>query len=244
MRLLIFLISLFWIISGWATPDSIILRQVENAPEAKSQEDLPKLVKKLTHNLDKEEDKAFALLAWIVKNIDYDDYKKNQIEDKMASKRSKAEIPESTDILKTRLGVCGDIAALYQKMLAEADIKATVIDGCNGEIDPRTKKCKEGTPGHSWVAVWLNGQWEFVDPTWAITGKQVNAMEDVTKKRTYEKELKKRERRAARTYQTRTDRSVNKKWFMTSPRIMAEDHQPAEEKWLLLKTRDRKNKNL
>ena len=244
MPLFVFGFVLFCVLSGSAAPESAILRQVENAPVVQSEAELPLLVKKLTHHLKTEEDKAYALLAWIVKNIDYDDFKKDQIEQKMTSRHSRTEIPKSGDILKTRLGVCADIAVLYQKMLTEAHMKAVTIDGCIGEINPRTKKCKDGGPKHRWNAVWIGDQWELVDPTWAITGKQTSAMDNVTKKRSYEKELKKREKRTAHTYDARPDRTVSKKWFMTHPKIMAEDHQPQEEKWLLLKTRDRKNKNL
>jgi len=95
-----------------------------------------------------------------------------------------------------------------------------------------------------WNAVWIDDQWELVDPTWAITGKQASAMSDISKKRKYEKELKKREKKSANTYKPREDRSVNKRWFMTNPKAMEEDHQPNDKKWLLTKMRDRKNKNL
>lgn len=244
MRWLIPFIFLWVATPGLAAPDSVLMRQVDSAPEIQSEEKLPKLVKHLTQNLRKDEDKAYALLAWIVKNIDYDDFKRDQIEQKMTSRHSRTEIPESGDILKTRLGVCGDIAVLYQRMLTEAHMKAVTIDGCIGEINPRTKKCKDGGPKHRWNAVWIGDQWELVDPTWAITGKQVNAMEDITKKRNYEKELKKRERKSAKTYEVRTERNVNKKWFMTAPKIMEEDHHPQDERWTLTKTKDRRNKNL
>ena len=242
--------SLFWVVllllstPVWAISESNIIKLVEKAPEAKSSSDLPKLVKALTQSLKTDEDKAYALLTWIVKNIDYDEYKKNQIEKKTSARYSRAEVPESGDILKTRLGVCEDIASLYKNMLDTAKMKAVVIDGCTGKIDKKKGGCKDGSIGHSWNAVWIKDAWELVDTTWAITGKQTTAMEDVTKKRNYEKELKKREKKSSKTYETRADRSVNKKWFMTAPKVMQEDHQPKDEKWLLTKPRDRKNKNL
>ncbi len=244
MRSLIFVVCLLFSSPLWAISESNITELVEKVPEAKSSSDLPKLVKKLTQNLKTDEDKAYVLLTWIVKNIDYDNYKKDQIEMTMTRHYSRAEVPESGDILKTRLGVCEDIAKLYQKMLQQARMKAVVIDGCVGEINPRTKKCKDGNSGHTWNAVWIDGQWELVDPTWAITGKTKNAMEDITRKSKYERELKKREKKSAKTYEVRSDRKVNKKWFMTNPKTMAEDHHPEDEKWLLIKPRDRRNKNL
>lgn len=241
-----FLLSLFLLfsVSCWAVSDSQIAKLVENAPEVKSESELSNLVKKLTQGLKKEEDKAYSLLTWIVKNIDYDDYKMNQIDKKMESQYARAEIPESGDILKTRLGVCEDIANLYKKMLEQAEMKAVVIAGCAGEVDKKKGGCKDGSAGHTWNAVWIDKQWELVDPTWAITGKQTNAMSDVTRKRKYERELKKRERKSAHTYKPREGRSVNKKWFMVSPSTMEADHQPNDKKWLLTKTKDRRNKDL
>ncbi len=244
MRLLLMGLLLFFCTSVLAVSESNINKLVEKAPEVKDNSELPNLVKKLTQNLKTDEDKAYALLTWIVKNIDYDDYKMNQIDKKMSSKNSRAEIPESGDILKTRLGVCEDIANLYKTMLKEAKLEAVVIEGCVGEVDKKKGGCKDGSPGHAWNAVWIKDQWELVDPTWAITGKQTHAMSDVTRQRKYERELKKREKKSAKTYEIRSDRNVNKKWFMTNPKTMEEDHQPNDKKWLLIKVRDRKNKNL
>ena len=235
---------LFFTSSVWSAPDSTIAKLVEKAPEIKSSSELPKLVRKLTQGLRKDEDKAYALLTWIVKNIDYDDYKMEQIDKKMTSKHSRVEVPNSGDILRTRLGVCEDIAKLYKKMLDQADMKAVVINGCTGEVDKKKGGCKDGSAGHTWNAVWIDKQWELVDPTWAITGKQTAAMGDVTKKSKYEKELKKREKKSSHTYEMREDRNVNKKWFMTNPKAMEEDHQPNDKRWLLTKMRDRKNKDL
>ena len=48
----------------------------------------------------------------------------------------------------------------------------------------------------------------------------------------------------AHNYKPREGRSVNKKWFMVNPGIMEQDHQPNDKKWLLTKTKDRRNKNL
>ena len=244
MRSLFLGLFLLLALPAWAAPESQIAKLVESAPEVKSESELPKLVKQLTKSLKKEEEKAYVLLAWIVQNIDYDDYKKNQIKQQQTRWRTRSEVPESGDILKTRLGVCADIAALYKKMLEQAGMKAVIINGCIEPNVKKTKKCQKNSPRHSWNAAWINNQWELIDPTWAITGQQVSVMEDITKKRNYEKELKKREKRTAQTYQPRKDRSVNKQWFMTSPKTMEEDHFPDDDKWLLTKTSSRRNKNL
>ena len=244
MRFLCLTLFLFLSCPVWAVSESQIAKSVEKAPEVKSNADLPKLVEHLTHGLKKEEDKAYALLSWIVKNIDFDEYKMKMVTEQASSKYFRKEVPSGGDILKTRLGACEDIANLYKQMLEKANLKVVTIDGCVGEIDRKKEKCKDGSFPHSWNAVWIDDQWELVDPTWAITGKQVSVMSDVTRKKMYERELKKRERVTSHIYESRKNRSVNKKWFMANPKVMEEDHQPNDKKWLLTKTKDRKNKDL
>ena len=243
MRIFYLILFLLLATPVWAISESSASQIVKKAPEVTSMADLPQLVKKLTLGVRAEEDKAYILLSWIVKNIDYDDYKRRQIDKKTNSRYSRTEIPESGDILKTRLGVCEDISSLYQQMLNEAKLEAVVINGCTGEIN-RNGDCKDGSAGHSWNAVWINNQWELVDPTFAITGGKKNAMEDVNRKNKYERELKKRERKSSENYESRKGRRVDKRWFMVDPQKMQKDHHPENKKWLLLKVRDRRNKNL
>ena len=69
-------------------------------------------------------------------------------------------------------------------------------------------------------------------------------MENVDRKSKYERELKKRERRSNDNYEIRKGRKVDKRWFMADPQKMKKDHHPEDKKWLLLKARDRRNKNL
>ncbi|MBR6231840.1 MAG: hypothetical protein IKQ99_01920 [Alphaproteobacteria bacterium] len=243
MRLLYLILFLSLATPVWAISESSATHVVKKATEVKSDADLPQLVKSLTRGVRTDKDKAYVLLTWIVKNIDYDDYKKRQVDKKAYSRYSRTEIPAEGDILKTRLGVCEDIADLYKRMLEEAEMKAVVINGCTGETD-RKGNCADGSAGHAWNAVWIDNQWEFVDPTFAITGGNKNAMEDVTRKSKYERELKKREKKFSNNYEVRKGRSVNKQWFMTDPQVMQNDHHPQDKKWLLLKVKDRRNKNL
>ena len=244
MRIIFIVLSLLVALPVWAISESKIEKLVENAPIAKSHSDMKKLVEALTKGLKEDEDKAYSILMWIVKNIDYDDYKMRQIEEKARKKNSRVEIPDSGDILKTRLGVCADIASLYEKMADRAGLKAVVIKGCTSDINKKTRKCRDGSPGHEWNAVWIDDQWEFVDPTWAITGGDKKVMEDIEKKNKYERELKKRERKDKTTYEMREGRYVDKQWFMTEPDVMERDHHPYDEKWLLKKKKDRKSKKL
>ncbi len=226
--------------TGWALP-SIRNNFWEKAPVVKSTADLDQLVKYLVRPYQKDEDKAYVLLYWIVNFVDYDEYRYDKIRDNNKSHRDlSAKIPEQEDILKTRLGVCEDISELYVQMLQQAGIEAQKISGCV-VADQNWKEGKPCDAPHAWVAFWLKDQWELVDPTYAMG--QANALTQVRSNRRYKKEVKKRERATDETYSSRSRRLLTE-WFMRDPKLMSSDHQPSQEQWSLLKARNRKNKNL
>ena len=245
MRYLILVCLLIWNVSAFSLSESKIEKNLEKAPKVTSSADLEKLMKKITVNLKSDEDKAYASLVWIVRNIDYDWYKYEQIEkiQEKKGRRSRAHVPEGGDILKTRLGVCADIAQLYIDMLKKVGVKAVYVRGCAGQLTKNKTEC-EGGSWHAWNAVWIDKQWELVDPTWAITGGNKYAMKGISRKHTYERELRKREKRRSDNYESRAGRTVDRKWFMPDPEEMKDDHQPLEDRWFLLKSRDRKNQRI
>ncbi len=62
--------------------------------------------------------------------------------------------------LQTRAGVCQGYAALYMAVCRAAHIPAWLVTGytiTNGKLD---------NASHAWVAVYVNNQWQFTDPTW------------------------------------------------------------------------------
>ena len=247
MRFIITILILLLPMGAFSATLSELERNVDKVFIAKSKSDLPKLVKNLTASLRTDKEKAYVLLAWIVKNIDYDDYKMRQIDKNNSSRLARKEVPRGQDIVETRLGVCEDIAALYDKMLALADVRGIVLSGCVGDnllVNKVAGKCAGEL--HSWNAVWIDDQWELVDPTWAITGGEKKAMSDIRYKGAYNRELQKRTRSNSDTYKVRSNRQVDKRWFMVDPKTMEMDHYPTKpnKKWLLTSSKDRKNKHL
>lgn len=246
MRIFLLIFILFFTIPVLAVSEEELSELVERAPKIESKNDLKKLVNYLTSTLKDDEEKAFVLLIWIVKNIDYDDYKYkiHQIEKKQTEKdkhkKSDEKIPK-TDIVKTRLGVCADISKLYTDMLKIAEIKSHTVAGCVSEID-KNGKCKNDDR-HQWNVVWIKNQWEFVDPTWAIKGERNRVLGNLSEGREYKKEIKRREK-SKETHTIRENRFIDKKWFMVAPETMQENHHPDSNKWLLLNDKDRKNKKL
>lgn len=237
MRIFVFIL-LFWVYSAQALTRSSIESYVQNAPEIREHSQIDSVVKYIRKKYTADEEVAYAVLAWIVYNVDYDDYYYRQADKDNKTRRNlSAKIPEQGDIIKTRLGVCKDIAALYVEMLALAKIKAEVVYGCYA---PKADKKGCLANPHAWNAVWINKQWELADPTFAMG--QARAMQEVSTKNSYNRAVKKRQRRSSDVYKARTDRSIDATWFMTEPSKMAEEHQPEDKKWYLIKKTDRKRK--
>lgn len=240
MKNLIFLMFLFWGCGVFAADQGSINDYMKNAPIIKEHSELNTIVKYIQKKYKKDEEIARSALAWIVYNVDYDDYYYRQVDKNLKSRRDLSDaIPEQGDIIKTRLGVCKDIAALYSEMLSMANVKSRVITGCNAPKNDK-KGCQLNP--HAWNAVWIEKQWELVDPTFAM-GYDASVLRDISSKNSYKRILKKREKRTSDTYKPRSNRSINTSWFKVDPQKMAEDHQPEDKRWLLTKKSDRKKKD-
>ena len=193
--------------------------RAEKVP-AKYEESLPDLVGYLIEPYkNSDEEKARVIMAWIVYHIDYDDYKADTIT-KNNGRRHPTRIGTG-DIFETRAGVCQDIANLYQRMVGLAGLDSIVITGYAGMNV--TRRDMENNR-HAWNAVKIKGNWEFVDPTWAIQGKDTVAFQDVNSRSEHKREMKKRERNARKTNRTRKGRIVSDRWCMTEPREMIQTH--------------------
>jgi len=125
------------------------------------------LVSELVTGLSDTTEQVRAIYAWIAKNISYD----------LASYRfSGNKVHPTEEILKTRKAVCSGYSALFKQLCEIAGIKAVVIEGYAKGYD-YTPYTKILSTNHAWNAVFLGGEWHFVDVTWAaglpeeITGK-------------------------------------------------------------------------
>ena len=195
------------------------------------EESLPKLVQYLIKPYENnEEKKARVIMAWIAYHIDYDDFKADTITQSASRRRKRNAIATTGDIFQTRVGVCQDIANLYQRMAGLAGLDSVVITGYAGYgVNRRNMESSR----HAWNAVKIDGQWEFVDPTWAMQG-DVKAFEDVDSRSEHRREIKKRSQNTFKTNKTRKNRNINSRWFMTKPNEMIKTHYPDDDSWQLL----------
>lgn len=194
-------------------------------------ESLPKLVKYLVEPYEKsEEKKARALMSWIVYHIDYDEYKADSITKTKYATRLQKNRVSTGDIFETRVGVCEDIANLYQRMAGLAGLDSVVIKGYAGyDVNAQNKNQRT----HAWNAVKIDGKWEFVDPTWAMRG-DVSAFGDVNSRAAHNRQIKKRMQNDIKTKKTRDNRNIDDRWFMTKPKEMIKTHYPYDDEWQLL----------
>ncbi|MBQ4472068.1 MAG: hypothetical protein II942_02345 [Alphaproteobacteria bacterium] len=200
---------------------------VKNAPAVASENDLKRVVRYLTSEFNSDEDKARAIYAWIVYNIDYDDYKyKRWIENHQKSRQK--EVPTVDVIEKTHAGICGEISELYVKMAQYANLKAEVIHGIAVTAGARINKDNMDEFEHAWVAVKIDREWEYIDPTWAIPEK---VFTDVRTDGAYRRELQNRVYKAGKIQHN--NRSVSNDWFMTDKEDMIKTHFPNDERWQL-----------
>jgi len=112
-------------------------------------------------------DKITAIYNWFVDNIKYD-------HDKAATVKS-GYIPNLTELMRDKKGICSDYAAGMAAMLRCMGIPAKVEEGW------------AGTEYHAWINVftketgWVNGwirfdgsKWSMMEPTWAAMNKDTN----------------------------------------------------------------------
>lgn len=257
MKFLFFLLVLFNFYPCLAATDyALVDAYAKEMRPLKSVAELETLTKKLTRPFKTDAEKARAILAWIVFNIDYDVYRAAHdshadVEVKLNIQRdittgkkyiADAEVKDffknkdtTPQTLKTRLGICKDIARLYQKMGEYAKLEVTTISGfiCepSAELD-----------GHMWNAVKIDGVWKYVDPTWAVQEKGSPTVSQgrvfaQMRKREYDQILTQRARWNSPTKYARENRLVGDEWFLTDEEKMIQTHFPLERRWQLQKNR-------
>lgn len=235
-RFLIVCLFVFFALPAFSTTYKMIDSHARKAPVLEDNDKLDELVQYLIKPYQMDKERARVLLAWIVYHIDYDDYvfKKIQEYKEAINKRHMPkridDIPEN-DILEIRAGVCGDIANLYKKMGAMAGLSVEVVSGSSFGCD--FDEFKQGFCAHAWNVVKINGEWEYVDPTWAMIGQQVGFGANYSL-RQYERDLNKR-MNSKKNLKARKGRDINEVWFLTDKELMIKTHFPVNEQWQLQK---------
>jgi len=105
-------------------------------------------------NFKTENDKIRAAFYWTSSNISYD------VANIFVVNFGETPQDRIAKTLKTRKGICGDYAAIFNEIATLAGVKSVVISGYtkqNGKIDKLP---------HAWCAAKIDNKWSIFDPTW------------------------------------------------------------------------------
>lgn len=178
---------------------------------------LPKLVHKLTRDLETDVEKFRAIFTWVSISIASDNalflkqkrkayrYRKDSLA--LAQWNDRLHTSLFKKLRKRKKTICTGYAYLVRELAALANIKSTIVNGY-GKTGENLDSLE--IPNHSWNAVELNGKWYLCDPTWA--SGYINA----------------------ETGGFEFD--YNDGYFLSPPALFIKNHYPNNPKWALLNT--------
>lgn len=173
IRALIFslFIILCWQQNAFATHYTAqsIKRYVEKTPR-KAEEDIASLVRFLTKPLDEDYDKARAIAYWIASRINYDEYLYNNGSTTKLINGYRGQEPR--ELLRSRVGICGDFAALFEEMCKRAGIRTHLVHGYAypGQREISVNRLKNRSYGHVWNYFAYKSKKIYVDTTFMARG--------------------------------------------------------------------------
>ncbi len=120
-------------------------------------------VKNIIKNCTTDYQKVKAIHDYVATNMwyDYDTYNRGGIDDNLSADQ----------LLKSKIGQCGNIAYLAEVLLRAAGIPAKVIGGAVGSF---TTDQYNPVGVHGWTEAYCNGRWIVMDCTWDCANSYVN----------------------------------------------------------------------
>ena len=145
-----------------------IIRYVDRIPQ-KAETSLTTLVSQIIKPLDDDYDKAKAIAFWIAGHIKYDEYYYHDGKATRLINNYNGQKPQ--DLLKSKVGICGDFAAMFKAMCHIAGIKAEVISGYAypGSKKPRSSELSNSR--HAWNYFYYKSKKIYVDTTFMTKGR-------------------------------------------------------------------------
>jgi len=144
----------------------------------KYKNDLRGLTSELTEDYTSEFDKARAIFIWITENIAYD-YKFINKHKKIKPPKCKARQNCSAKqlvwednylhkVITKQKAICDGYSRLFKRMCGYAGISCSMVDGYTKS--EATQVSTMGKLNHSWNAIKIDGDYYFIDATWAAGG--------------------------------------------------------------------------
>lgn len=144
----------------------------ERRTPVKAENTTERLALQITRGLTSDADKARAIFIWIAENITYDS--QLRVDKKLQRRIYTSEDNVISNVLKRKKALCGGYAFLYTELCKKVGIPSRVIHGYNTVYN---KDVSNRKVDHSWNAVKLNGKWELLDISWAMSmrrGEDIN----------------------------------------------------------------------
>ena len=164
-----------------------IERYVSKTPR-KAENNINTLVKYLTHPFDDDFDKAKAIAFWIASRIKYDEYLYNKGGITRLIRNYNGQT--SQELLKSRVGICGDFALLFKDMCQKAGISAKIVHGYAYPTNRRISTKEKQNAGHAWNVFKYKSHYIYVDTTFMAkgsTGVSSNYISNYTRQRALNK---------------------------------------------------------
>ncbi len=117
---------------------------------------------RICENLTDDRQKVFAIYSFVTNNMAYDNV---QVSDKRVYQ------DDALLVMRRRIAVCEGFANAFTALCRAQGIPATVEYGLGlSSYDSMTGSDKEDNEisDHAWAAVYIDGKWQFVDPTYDI----------------------------------------------------------------------------
>ena len=112
------------------------------------------IAKYINANFKTENDKIRAVFYWTASRISYD------VENMFAANISETPQDRIVKTLKTKKGICGDYAMVFNEIANFVGIKSVVIEGYTKQDG------KVAALAHAWCGAKIENKWYLFDPTW------------------------------------------------------------------------------
>lgn len=112
------------------------------------------IAKYINANFKTENDKIRAVFYWTGSNISYD------VANMFAVNITETPQDRIAKTLKTKKGICGDYAMIFNEIANLVGVKSVVVEGYTKQDG------KVATLSHAWCAAKIENKWYLFDPTW------------------------------------------------------------------------------
>jgi len=185
--IIFFLFYFTFVFSQNETPNYSTIDSLARTVEYKG--DLYQLTTELTQNCNTKLEKARAIFIWVTHSIKYD-YK--LINKNKKTKPFRCRNNQNCDAkyvkwknkyinktLKSKKAICHGYATLFKQMCDYVGIQSSIISGYTKKSHSQIGRM--GSLNHAWNAIHINGEYYFLDPTWAAGYCSIDKKEKLLK---------------------------------------------------------------